>query len=62
METKLTLATSRETQSITSVTVDSGSLEIPSGYVSLMDSGQGLSQSVIVRSMLQCEIWQLYDT
>ena len=57
METKLTLATLRETQSITSVTVDSSSLEIPSGYVSLMDSGQGLSQSVIVRSMLQCEIW-----
>ena len=57
METKLTLATWRETQSHTPVTVGSNSLEIHSGPVSLIDSGQGLSQSVIVRSILQCNVW-----
>ena len=41
----------RDTQSRTPVTMDTISLEMQTGPVSLMDSGQGLSQSVFVRSM-----------
>ena len=49
MEKRSVLVTWRETQSLTPVTMDSSSLEMQTGHVSLMDSGQGLSQSVIVR-------------
>ena len=56
METELTQVTWKETRSPTSVTVGTISLEMQPGHVSLMDSGQGLSQSVIVCSMLQCNI------
>ena len=58
METKSTLVDLWETQSLTPVTVGSTSLEMQTGPVSLMDSGQGLSQSVIVCSMLQCNVWR----
>ena len=50
------LADQRETQSLTPVTVGSRSLEMQTGPVSLMDSGQGLSQSVLVCSILQCNV------
>ena len=56
MDTKLALVTWREAWSPTSVTEDSICLEMQPGHVYLMDSGQGFSQSVIVRSMLQCNI------
>ena len=60
METKSTLVDLWETQSLTPVTVGSNSLEMQTGPVSLMDSGQGLSQSVIVCSMLQCNVWRYF--
>ena len=58
METKSLMVPRKETQSHTPVTLDTSSLEIQLGYVCLLEIGQGLmSQSAIVRSMLQCNVW-----
>ena len=57
MDTKPLLVPRKETQSHTPVTVDTSSLEIQLGYVCLLESGQGLSQIVLVRSVLQCNVW-----
>ena len=48
MEAKSVMGTPRESQSFTSVTRDTTSLEMQTGLVSLMDRGQGFSQSVFV--------------
>ena len=60
MEIWLALVTWWETGSLISVTEDSSFLEMPSGHVRLVDSGQGLCQSVIVCSLLQCNTWTDY--
>ena len=52
MEANYILATWREILSPTSVTKDTGSLEMKTGHVSLMENGQGLSLTVMVCSML----------
>ena len=51
MEAKSVMETPRETTSPTSVLEDSIFLEFQSGFVKLMEIGQGLSQSVNVCSM-----------
>ena len=48
MEAKSVMGTQRATQSFTSVKKDTISLEMQTGLVSLMDRGQGFSQSVFV--------------
>ena len=51
MEAELVLVDFRETTSPTSAFLGSIFLEIQPGPVNLMDSGQELNQSVIVRSV-----------
>ena len=51
MEGKSVMVTLRETQSLTSVTRATTSLEMQTGPVNLMDSGRGFRQSVNVRSV-----------
>ena len=55
MEAKVILATWWEILSPTSVTKDTGSLEMQVGHVSLMENGQGFSLAVMVCSMLHCK-------
>ena len=56
MDLKSVMGSPRETKSPISVLVGSIFLEIQSGSVKLMVIGQGLSQSVNVRSMPSCNI------